>query len=86
MTARGEEGIAELAEIRVFDKPLDGTVQLVDDRPPCAAVEGQSVQKDDQRAGPLDVVGQIGFQVSRGCNGAPPRKVSLVDGGLIQEA
>lgn len=50
MTARGEEGIAELAEIRVFDKPLDGTVQLVVDlaRSSLASCDGVGVQLIDR--------------------------------------
>jgi hypothetical protein len=43
----------------------NGAVQLLDDRPPRAAVEGQPVQEDDRRARPLDVVGQSGLQVCR---------------------
>jgi hypothetical protein len=78
---------AAVAVRRQVDRDAgDGIVQPVDDRPPYAPVEGQSVQEDDRRAGPLEVVGQTGLQVSRGCHDAPPEQVPLADGGLIQEA
>jgi hypothetical protein len=43
----------------------DGAVQLVDDRPPGAAVEGQPVHEDDRRPSPLHVVGQSGPRARR---------------------
>ena len=55
MTPRGEEGIAELAEILVFDQPLDGTAQQVVDLArsslaSCVGVGVQLIDRDGQSA------------------------------------
>ena len=53
----------------------DGAVQMLDDRSPRAAIERHAVHEDDRRADPLDVVGQSGLQVCRGCHGTTPERV-----------